>query len=119
MCIANPPISAGEQKHRRAEQPGYAFRILHRSSSQAYYGDGLAIRVRLAEADPSNSEAQRDLSVSYERLGDLMQAVGNTGEAERFYRGGLAIAESAPGRDAQLIEWIQAKLRELRDQDDG
>ena len=49
--------------------------------------------VERAAADPSNAQAQRDLSISYKRLGDLMRAVGNLPEAERFYRDGLAIAE--------------------------
>ena len=46
-----------------------------------------------AETDPTNTEAQRDLGISYERLGDLMVAVGNLGEAERFYRDRLTIAD--------------------------
>ena len=45
-----------------------------------------------AEADPSNAQAQRDLSVFYNRLGEVMVAVGKLGEAERFYRDDLAIA---------------------------
>ena len=46
-----------------------------------------------AQADPSNAQAQRDLSVSYDRLGDLMRQLGDGAQAERFYRDGLAIAE--------------------------
>jgi hypothetical protein len=49
-----------------------------------------------------------------------MLALGNSGEAERHYRDALAIADSdrGTGRDTQLSELIQAKLRELRNQDD-
>jgi len=31
---------------------------------------------RLAEADPTNTERQRDLSISHNRLGDLTRAAG-------------------------------------------
>ena len=52
----------------------------------------LARHERLAATDPTNAGFQRDLSVSYNKLGDLMVAVGNGTEAERFFRDGLAIA---------------------------
>ena len=53
----------------------------------------LAAARQRAEADPSDAGAQRDLSVSYNKLGDLMRALGDTKQAERFYRDSLAIAE--------------------------
>jgi tetratricopeptide (TPR) repeat protein len=59
-----------------------------------------------AEADPGSADAQRDLSVSHERLGELMVRMGNGPEAERLYRLSLAIrerlAQADPGSaDAQ------------------
>ena len=36
----------------------------------------LAIRERLAKSDPANAGWQRDLSVSYERIGDALVAKG-------------------------------------------
>ena len=60
----------------------------------------LAIRERLAKSDPDNAGWQRDLSVSYERIGNVI-AQGNQPEALQFYREGLAIrkrlAKSDPG----------------------
>ncbi|WP_239340160.1 tetratricopeptide repeat protein, partial [Frankia sp. CiP3] len=47
---------------------------------------------RLAEADPTNSQAQRDLSISYERLADVAIAVGDTGRAQQLFTDGLTIA---------------------------
>ena len=41
-----------------------------------FYQKALAISERLAEADPENAQVQNDLSVSYERLGDVVAAVG-------------------------------------------
>jgi len=37
------------------------------------YQDGLAIAKRLAELDPNHTEWQRDLSVSYERIGNASE----------------------------------------------
>jgi len=51
----------------------------------------LTVTRRRAEADPANAEAQRILSISYNKLGDVLRAVGKTAEAERFFRDGLAI----------------------------
>ena len=41
------------------------------------FREGLAIRERLAAADPGNAGWQRDLSVSYDRVGDVLVAPGN------------------------------------------
>ena len=41
------------------------------------FREGLAIRERLAAADPGNAGWQRDLSVSYDRVGDVLVAQGN------------------------------------------
>jgi hypothetical protein len=70
-----------------------------RRSLTRYDGDGLAIAERLAAADPANAQTQRDLSVSYNKLGDVMSAVGNLAEAERLFRDGLATAERLAAAD--------------------
>ncbi len=59
----------------------------------------LAIAERLAATDPTNAGFQRDLSVSYNKLGDLMVGLDNGAEAERFFRDGLAIAERLAATD--------------------
>jgi hypothetical protein len=45
------------------------------------YRDGLTIRERLAGADRSNTQWQRDLSVSYTKVGDVLVAQGKLDEA--------------------------------------
>ena len=40
------------------------------------YRDSLAISERLAKADPGNAGWQRDLSVAYEKVGDVLKAPG-------------------------------------------
>ncbi len=56
---------------------------------------------RLAKSDPGNAGWQRDLSVSYDRVGDVLVAQGNLPEALKTFRDGLAIrdrlAKSDPG----------------------
>ena len=41
-----------------------------------YYQKALPIRQRLAEADPKNAQAQRDLGFSCEKLGDALLSFG-------------------------------------------
>jgi tetratricopeptide (TPR) repeat protein len=62
------------------------------------YRDGLAIRERLAAADPSNTQWQRDMSASYGRVGDVLVAQGKLDEALKAYRDALAIAASSTRR---------------------
>ena len=47
----------------------------------------LAIGERLAKSDPGNAGWQRDLSVSYDKVGDVLVAQGNLAEALKSYRG--------------------------------
>src|SRR5436190_1020597 len=54
------------------------------------YSDGLAIRERLAAADRSNTGWQRDLSVSYNKVGDVLVAQGKLDDALKAYSDGLA-----------------------------
>ena len=49
------------------------------------FRDGLAISERLAKADPGNAGWQRDLSVSYNKVGDVLVAQGNLAEALKSY----------------------------------
>ena len=65
------------------------------------YRDSLAIRDRLAKSDPGNAGWQRDLSVSYNKVGDVQVAQGDLAGALKSYRDSLAIrdrlAKSDPG----------------------
>lgn len=61
------------------------------AAALASYRAGLSIRERLAAADPSHSERQRDLAVSYGKLG-LAEARRNNRAAARWnFVAGLAI----------------------------
>ena len=70
----------------------------------AAYQASLATRERLVAANPADAQAQRDLSVSQERLGDFYQRRGAAGDAERalaFFTDAAAcrwrLAEANPG----------------------
>ena len=69
------------------------------------YQDGLAIAEKLAAQDPSNTEWQRDLSVSLNRIGDVQSARGNLEAALQAYQDGLAIARSWPRRTRATPRW--------------
>ncbi len=62
----------------------------------------IAVTERLAEAEPDRADYQRDLSISYNKLGDLMVAVGRGEDATRLYTQSLDIrrrlAEAEPDR---------------------
>jgi tetratricopeptide (TPR) repeat protein len=62
------------------------------AGAKARYEQGLKIRERLAR-DESDAEAQRDLSVSYERLGDILGRAGDLAGAKARYEQGLNIFE--------------------------
>jgi hypothetical protein len=57
------------------------------------YRDGLAIADRLAKSDPGNAGWQRDLSVSYNKIGGLLVAQGNLPEALKSFRDGHDIID--------------------------
>jgi tetratricopeptide (TPR) repeat protein len=52
-----------------------------------------------AQTDPDNTRNQRNLSVSYNKLGDLMRDLGNTAEAQRLYTDSLAIRQQLATAD--------------------
>ena len=59
----------------------------------AAYKAALAIRERLATADPGNVKWQRDLSTAHSNIGNVLLAQGNLSNALAAYKGSLVIAE--------------------------
>ena len=68
-----------------------------RAGALAAYEESLAIRRKLAEADPGNAEAQRDLSVSLDKIGDVKLQAGDRAGALAAYEESLAIRPQAGG----------------------
>jgi tetratricopeptide (TPR) repeat protein len=69
------------------------------------YRDGLAIAERLAAFDRSNTRWQRDLSVWYNKVGDVLVAQGELDEALKAYRDGLALRERLAASDRSNMQW--------------
>jgi tetratricopeptide (TPR) repeat protein len=71
------------------------------AAAQTRVQEKLRVAQDRAEADPSNLGFQRDLSVVYERLGDLARVVGDAAAAVHNYNEGLEIrqrlARAEPG----------------------
>ena len=65
----------------------------------------LAIIERLAQSDPGNAGWQRDLSVSYENVGDVQVAQGDLAGALKSYRDDIAIAERLAQSDPGNAGW--------------
>jgi tetratricopeptide (TPR) repeat protein len=57
------------------------------------YQASFAISERLAKSDPENVGWQRDLSESYNKVGDLFVKQGKIEEALKNYHAGLAVVE--------------------------
>jgi tetratricopeptide (TPR) repeat protein len=57
------------------------------------------VATKLAKDNPASAEAQRDLSVSYTKLGDVALEGGNHAHAADFYRKSLLIMEPLVLRD--------------------
>src|SRR3954467_882144 len=63
------------------------------------------IAERLARADPANAGWQRNLSVSYNKIGDVLVAQGNLPEALKAYRDSRDIAERLARADPANAGW--------------
>ena len=60
---------------------------------------------RLAAQDTTNAGWQRDLSVSHDRVGDVLLAQGDAAGALGEYRASLAIAERLAAQDPTNADW--------------
>jgi tetratricopeptide (TPR) repeat protein len=60
---------------------------------------------RLAGAEPDRADYQRDLSVSYERLGDLQRALGHGEQALELFTQSLEIAQRLAGAEPDRADY--------------
>ena len=59
----------------------------------------------LAARDPGNTQWQRDLSVSHNKIGDVLVAQGDLPAALAAFRTGLDIAQALAARDPSNTQW--------------
>ncbi|MFN8812753.1 MAG: tetratricopeptide repeat protein, partial [Acidobacteriota bacterium] len=69
------------------------------------FRQSLAIRERLASADPGNATWQRDLSVAQNNVGKVLRDQGELGLALEAFRQSLAIAERLASADPSNATW--------------
>ncbi|MBL8482338.1 MAG: tetratricopeptide repeat protein, partial [Rhodocyclaceae bacterium] len=65
----------------------------------------LAIAQRLAAAEPQHAGYQRDLSVSYERLGDLMRTLGQADTARQYFEQSLDLRARLAAAEPQRADY--------------
>ena len=70
----------------------------------------VAIREKLAAADPENTKWQEHLSSSYIGLADLLRDQGRIADATEIYGKSLPILEQLVARDPQNLDWQVALL---------
>jgi tetratricopeptide (TPR) repeat protein len=75
------------------------------SGALAAYRESLAVRQRLAAADPSNAGWQRDLSFCLTQIADALEQGGERAEALGFAEKSLEIDERLAALDPTNITW--------------
>ena len=65
----------------------------------------MAIAKKLAAADPSNTQWQRDLSISYNKIGTIQQAQGKLAEALQSFQSDMTITQKLAAADPSNTQW--------------
>jgi tetratricopeptide (TPR) repeat protein len=71
----------------------------------ASYRKGLSIREALAARNPANTQWQRDLSVSHNKIGDMLVKQGDSSGALAAYREALTIRVALVTHDSANTQW--------------
>lgn len=77
----------------------------NRMAALAEYRNGMAIIGRLADANPANTEWQRDVSIIHSKIGDLLFTQGEGMAALAEYRKGISIHARLAAADPDDTEW--------------
>jgi tetratricopeptide (TPR) repeat protein len=75
------------------------------------YQASLGITERLAKSDPGNADWQRDLSISYEKIGNVQVAQGTPANALTSYQASLGIRERLAKSDPSNVIWQRDLVR--------
>ncbi len=63
------------------------------------------VRKALADKDPANTDWQRGLSVSYDKLGEIAVSAGKLDDARGFYEQAFAVRKALTRKDISNVEW--------------
>ena len=86
--------------------------------ARCHFEQALDINRRLAQANPANAQSQRDLSISLNRLGDILVAIGDLEAARRLFEQALDISRRLADADpasAQSQRDLSISLNRLGD----
>ena len=72
---------------------GHTLRTSNPDEALRTLKEALALAERWSKIDPQNQEWQRELSVSYEFIGDVLMARGNWTDSLKYFQDGLAVAD--------------------------
>ena len=75
------------------------------NEARDFFLKALDIAQRLAQAEPQRADYQRDLSISYERLGDLMTALGKGEDARDYFLKALDIHKRLAQAEPQRADY--------------
>ena len=88
------------------------------AAARTLFEESLAIAQRLAAANPSSADAQRDVGISLEKLGDVLMEAGELAAARLRYEASLTIAQplaSANPSNAVAQRNVSVSLNKLGD----
>ncbi|EKO39305.1 MAG: hypothetical protein B193_1987 [Solidesulfovibrio magneticus str. Maddingley MBC34] len=74
-------------------------------AAKKWYQMALEIDAREAANQPDDTDWQRNLSIKYQKIGDVLQAEGDTAGALTAYRQALGIQERLAATDPKNTEW--------------
>src|SRR5205807_5259595 len=78
------------------------------SSDLTSYQTSLAIAERLAKVDPGGGRWRRELSATYNKVGDMLLEQHNLPDALKSYRAGIAIAERLRSEERRVGKEVRA-----------
>jgi tetratricopeptide (TPR) repeat protein len=70
-----------------------------------FFRDSATVFQRMVKAEPNNPRWQRDLSVSYYKVGRALKTQGKLADALQAYRDNLAIARALVAKDGSNAQW--------------
>jgi len=103
--LAHLPL-ASQNARVLAEQEADAHQAIgFTDAAEARWRAMCSTLTRLADREPDRADYQRDLSISYERLGDLMVAVGRGEDAARYFQQSLDIRTRLADREPDRADY--------------
>jgi tetratricopeptide (TPR) repeat protein len=88
LAAADPAVSAGKLEDARG-----------------WFDKALAVAKAFAAADPSNTQRQRDLSLSFEKLGDVAVSAGKLEDARGWFDKALVVRKVLAAADPSNTQW--------------